>query len=118
MSKTPCGLSQDALEGILAITSKAVLITALNEARIPYEKLSFSGACKGISDGAPYAKGGYSTVRNGWGEYFWRSTAVKGGTIIFNDIEWVVAWNSYSRGDVYTFASHDLVLIPKAMVNI
>ncbi len=82
---------------------------------IPVETLCFSGSCRGSITGVSYSEGGYDTTANGWGEYFYRSTARLGDIIEYKGAQWFVVRNGYSAGSGWCFASHSLFLIPKSV---
>lgn len=88
------------------------VVEACKQAGIPHQRFCFTGTCRGFTDGVPYANGGYDTVRNGWGDYFWRCNKRQGETLEYNEAQWMVVWNGYVQGDVHMFSSHSLVLVP------
>jgi len=88
------------------------VIQACKDAGLPFQRFGFSGSCKGSTDGVSYAKGGYNTTANGWGDYFYRSSKKRGETLEYEGAEWLVVWNGYSSGDAYSFSGHSLVVVP------
>ena len=88
------------------------VIQACKDAGLPYQRFSFSGHCNGETGGVPYAKGGYDTVANGWGDYFFACSKYQGGTLEHKGAEWIVVWNGYSSGDASSFTRHSLVIVP------
>jgi hypothetical protein len=90
------------------------VVQACKDAGLPFQRFSFSGSCSGPTDGVSYAKGGYNTVANGWGQNFWRCVKKQGETLDYEGAQWVVVWNGYSSGDSYSFATHSLIIVPVA----
>ena len=88
------------------------VVQACKDAGLPFQRFFFSGSCRGSVDGVSYAKGGYNTVANGWGDYFYRSSKRRGDTLEYKGAEWVVIWNGYGAGDAYSFSVHSLVIVP------
>lgn len=88
------------------------VIQMLKDLGLPHQRFSFSGSNKGSTDGVSYSKGGYDTVANGWGEYFYRSTKKPGEVVEHESAQWLVVWNGYSSGSPYSFAYHTLIIVP------
>jgi hypothetical protein len=90
------------------------VVKACKDAGLPFQQFGFSGSCEGRVDGVSYAKKGYDTVANGWGDYFWRSNSKRGETLQYEGAEWMVVWNGFMLGDASFFDSHTLIVVPVA----
>lgn len=79
--------------------------------------LRFQGTCNGSTDGVSYKQGGYDTVANGWGNYFWRSTKKEGEIVEHNGQNYIVMWNGFYTGDARSFDKHTLIIVPVNMLE-
>lgn len=71
----------------------------------------FAGMRAGWIEGVPYSEGTYSTLLDGRFDYFHVSTKKYGEKIKYEGATWVVAFNSFSAGEDWSFAAHMFVIV-------
>ena len=94
------------------INRRDSVVQACKDAGLPHQIFAFRGSCRGATDGISYPSGGYDTVRNGWGSYFYRSNQKRGEVLEHEGAKWLVVWNGFGSGDAYSFDSHSLIVVP------
>lgn len=102
----------DLIRIVSEMNRRDTVVQMCKDAGLPFQRFGFSGNCNGRTDGVPYAKGGYGTLRNGQGSYFWRCSKKQGETLEYEGAEWLVVWNSFSAGSAETFDDHSVVIVP------
>lgn len=111
--EVPAQISVDAFVALVTeAANRDQVLEVVKTQNLPHQRFGFSGSCSGRTDGVSYAKGGYSTVRHGWAQNFWRCSVSVGDLVEFEGAVWLVAWNGFSRGSAESFDHHTLVIVP------
>lgn len=91
---------------------KKAVIRCSQDLGTPYQKLSFSGTCRGKTLGVSFIESRYPTLTNGQREIFYQCSLEQGEELEYEGATWMVVWNSNFRKKETSLDIHSLVIVP------